>query len=274
MRIVTLGDIVLDVIVDVPGGLNPDDDAEATITLTAGGQAANVAAWAAHLGATVTLIGPQGGSDAAGLIAKRLASKGIHLAAIPVERDGVVVSLVTAGQRTLASDAGDQTWLDRVNVDALPDAIDWLHLSSYPLLRAAEPLVLLPLIERARAAGARVSVDLSSAALLRRFGPQRFRASLTALGPDLVVANAEEWETLGWPDAVTPFDLILKRGESGAELSVGGSTSMHPARTVRASDATGAGDALAAGYLLGGIELAMTTAAECVGSIGAQPPSS
>ena len=60
MHIATVGDVVLDVIVDVPGGLNPDDDAEASITLSAGGQAANVAAWAAHLGAEATLIGPQG----------------------------------------------------------------------------------------------------------------------------------------------------------------------------------------------------------------------
>ena len=47
MHIATVGDVVLDVIVDVPGGLNPDDDAEASISLSAGGQAANVAAWAA-----------------------------------------------------------------------------------------------------------------------------------------------------------------------------------------------------------------------------------
>src|SRR5262245_20080777 len=111
VHIVTLGDVVLDVIVDVPGGLNVDDDAEAAITLAAGGQAANVAAWAAHLDAEATLIGPEGSSDAAGLISHRITSRGIHFTGIPVERDGVVVSLVTSGQRTLASDAGDQTWL-------------------------------------------------------------------------------------------------------------------------------------------------------------------
>src|SRR5512139_1846200 len=40
-----LGDIMLDVIVDVPDGLVPDDDTPAQITFAAGGQAANVAGW-------------------------------------------------------------------------------------------------------------------------------------------------------------------------------------------------------------------------------------
>lgn len=271
MRVMTLGDVVLDVIVDVPGGLNPDDDAEAAITLTAGGQAANVASWVAHLGAEAALIGPQGRSDAASLIAKRLASNGIRFIGIPVERDGVVVSLVTAGQRTLASDAGDQTWLGQVTADHLPADLDWLHLSSYPLLRADEPLILLPFVERAKAVGARVSIDLSSSALLRAFGPSRFRTRLTALAPDLVFANAEEWETLSWPAALPPFDLVLKQGEAGARMTVAGVTTAHAADKVAAVDATGAGDALAAGYLIGGPDLAMSAAAECVGAVGAQP---
>jgi len=36
-------------------------------------------------------------------------------------------------------------------------------------------------------------------------------------------------------------------------------------------DATGAGDALTAGYLLGGPDLAMEAAASCVGMHGGQP---
>lgn len=270
MHIATVGDVVLDVIVDVPGGLNPDDDAEASISLSAGGQAANVAAWAAHLGAEATLIGPQGSSDAAGLIAKSLASKGVRFVGIPVQRDGTVVSIVAHGQRTLASDAGDQTWLARVTPDLLPTGLDWLHLSGYPLLRAEEPLVILPVVERAKAMDAKVSLDLSSAALIRAFGSERLQARLTALAPDVVFANADEWRALGWSRR-PGFDLVLKQGEAGAEVTSAGRTTMHPARTVEAADATGAGDALAAGYLVAGIELAMATAAHCVQIAGAQP---
>jgi sugar/nucleoside kinase (ribokinase family) len=36
-------------------------------------------------------------------------------------------------------------------------------------------------------------------------------------------------------------------------------------------DATGAGDAFAAGYLLGGAELGLTAAARCIATMGAMP---
>jgi ribokinase len=44
-----------------------------------------------------------------------------------------------------------------------------------------------------------------------------------------------------------------------------------PARTGRVVDATGAGDALAAGFLVGGPELALEAAARCVAQLGAMP---
>lgn len=271
MQVATVGDVVLDVIVDVPGGLNLDDDAEASILLSAGGQAANVAAWVVELGASAAVIGPQAPSDAAQLITNRLASKGIQHIGIPVARGGVVVSLVTEGQRTLASDAGDQTWLETAAPDLLPTPLDWLHLSGYPLLRAKEPLVVLPLVERARAIGARISVDLSSASLLASFGAERFRARLVGLAPDVVFANEPEWDALDWTDAPDHLEVVLKQGEQGATVTSAGRATRYEALATEVVDATGAGDALAAGYLLGGAELAMWTAARCVATAGAQP---
>jgi len=271
MQIATVGDVVLDVIVDVPGGLNLDDDAEASIVLAAGGQAANVAAWAVALGAAAAVIGPQAPSDAAQLITNRLTSNGIQHIGISVERGGVVVSLVSEGQRTLASDAGDQTWLASIGPDLLPSPLTWLHLSGYPLLRAPEPLVVLPLVERARAMGARISLDLSSASLLTSFGAERFRARLVGLAPDVVFANESEWDTLGWLDAPDEVEVVLKQGDKGATVMSAGSSTQFDTLATEVVDATGAGDALAAGYLLGGPELAMRAAARCVATPGAQP---
>jgi len=37
-------------------------------------------------------------------------------------------------------------------------------------------------------------------------------------------------------------------------------------------DVTGAGDALAAGYFVGGPQMAMEAAARCISQVGAQPP--
>jgi sugar/nucleoside kinase (ribokinase family) len=44
-----------------------------------------------------------------------------------------------------------------------------------------------------------------------------------------------------------------------------------PAVATEVVDSTGAGDALAAGYLVGGAELALETAARCVSRLGAMP---
>ena len=49
MVVCTLGDLLLDVIVRLDSRLAPGDDAAAVTTLAPGGQAANVAAWAAAL---------------------------------------------------------------------------------------------------------------------------------------------------------------------------------------------------------------------------------
>ena len=45
VTVACLGDVMLDVIVEAPGGLVPYDDTPAEITFAAGGQAANVATW-------------------------------------------------------------------------------------------------------------------------------------------------------------------------------------------------------------------------------------
>jgi sugar/nucleoside kinase (ribokinase family) len=50
VRLTTLGDLLLDVIVELAHPLVPGDDQVATTRTGAGGQAANVAAWACGLG--------------------------------------------------------------------------------------------------------------------------------------------------------------------------------------------------------------------------------
>jgi sugar/nucleoside kinase (ribokinase family) len=60
---------------------------------------------------------------------------------------------------------------------------------------------------------------------------------------------------------------VLKRGARGCVVAGRG----YPARPVTALDTTGAGDAFAAGFLLGGPELALDAAARCVSRLGAMP---
>ncbi|MGH2893914.1 MAG: PfkB family carbohydrate kinase [Solirubrobacteraceae bacterium] len=60
ISICTLGDLILDVVVLPDAPLALDADTPATIRFAAGGQAANVAAWASALGARSRLICKRG----------------------------------------------------------------------------------------------------------------------------------------------------------------------------------------------------------------------
>jgi len=62
---------------------------------------------------------------------------------------------------------------------------------------------------------------------------------------------------------------VVKHGAGGA--SVDGARLASKA-AVRVVDTTGAGDAFAAGWIVGGITLALEAAARCVAQLGAMPP--
>jgi ribokinase len=258
----TLGDLLLDVVVRLDGPLNFGADAVAQTRTGAGGQAANVAAWAVELGAEARLVAKHA-SDAPGrLAAEELRSHGVEVLGPEVDgRNGVVVSLVAPdGARTMASDRG-------VSPDLRADELDlgWfegqdLHLPAYSLVRE-------PIAGAARAATAvakTVVVDLSSWSVIRDYGSERFRALLDELDPDHVFANEDEARILEGP-----WDerWIVKRGAGGASFGA----AERPAVPAEVVDTTGAGDAFAAGWWVGGPELALEAAARCVARLGSMP---
>ncbi|MBV8220279.1 MAG: carbohydrate kinase family protein [Solirubrobacterales bacterium] len=261
--ICTIGDLILDVVVLPDRSLAPDADTPATIRFAAGGQAANVAAWASALGAASRLICKRGNDASSKLAIAELARRGVDIRGPAVEgRGGVVVSLREAhGQRTMASDRGAASLLDRSELDpAWVRECDVLHVSGYCLLREPMADAAIAAARHAR----RVTVDLASAHDIAVVGAHMFTARLEALAPDL--AFATEAERAAVPD----FDAtwVIKLGARGARFPEG----LYPALSVDAVDTTGAGDALAAGYLVGGPELAIEAAARSVGLIGAMPP--
>jgi sugar/nucleoside kinase (ribokinase family) len=268
VRLVCLGDLLLDVIVrlEEPLARGLRADATAVTQLGPGGQAANVAAWAASLGAEARFVGKRGGDDAGRLAAAGLAARGVDVVGPVAEgRNGVVVSLVSPdGDRTMASDRGvapdlradelDEQWFDGCN---------HLHLSGYSLLRSPIDGAAL----RATGLAPRVSVDLSSWSVIESFGAERFRARLEGVAPAIVFANEDEERLLGGP--LTGATWVLKRGARGVVVD----GVEHKAASVRAVlDTTGAGDALAAGFIVGGVEVGLAAAARCVAQLGAMPP--
>jgi sugar/nucleoside kinase (ribokinase family) len=269
MVVCALGDLVLDVSVRLRQPLAAGADAASAITLGPGGQAANVAAWVAELGGTSRWIGVQADDDAGRLARAHLARFGVALHGPLVPRGGgVIVSLVdTDGGRTMCPDRGAAVELLPEDVDpAWLERCDWLHVSGYALFVEPVRSAAARAVEAARAAGARVSVDLASWSGIRDTGVDRFRTVLEALAPDAVFANEDESRILG--PALPAAAWIRKHGAAGCSFDGEQRAALPVERVV---DTTGAGDALAAGWLVGGPDLALAAAARCVQHVGAMP---
>ena len=259
----TLGDLLLDVVVRLEGPIAEDTDTYGRTRVGAGGQAANVAAWAAALGGHARFIGKRAEDSAGVMRADELRRRGVELVG-PVEEagTGTVVSVATPdGRRTMLTDRGiapelapgelDPSWLE---------GCEWLHVAGYSLARS-------PIRDAALAAAElapRVSVDLSSTAAIQAAGVEEFRALLDRIRPQVVFANEDEAALVGEIEAET---MVVKRGAGGIVVN-GTEFEAKPAEVV---DTTGAGDALAAGFLLGGPELGLDAAARCVATMGAFP---
>ena len=268
--VVTLGDALLDVIVRLGEPLVPGADALATTQTAAGGQAANVAAWVVALGSEARTVSKRGEDLAGELVTGELEARGVDVAGPVAGRNGIVVSLVGAdGERTMASDRGVAPELSSADLDPAWFACDCLHISGYALLATPIDGAALHAARLARRNGARVSVDLSAWTRIREYGPVRFREQLEALEPDLIFANEAEWEIVGAAYRLAPT-AVVKRGHRGL-LVLGEERVELPARDGVVVDATGAGDALAAGFLVSGPELAIEAAARCVAKPGAMP---
>jgi len=259
VRLTTLGDLLLDVIVSLDGALVPGDDRMATTSTGPGGQAANVAAWAASLGASSRFVGRVGDDAAGELLVRELSERGVEVLGPVAGRSGVVVSIAAAGDRTMASDRGTAPELTAQDLDPAWFDCDVLHVSGYSLLLDPIASAAEAAAAHARTHDAQVSVDVSTFTLV----DDAFRERVRRIAPELVFATEREQAALGELDT----RWIVKRGRDG--IRVDGVD--HPALAADVVDTTGAGDALAAGFLVGGAALGLQAAARCCAKLGAMP---
>ena len=167
-------------------------------------------------------------------------------------RTGTVVALAAPdGSRTLTSDRGTSGELGPGDVgEGMLAGAVVLHVAGYTLLRDAGAEAALLLARAARRYGARVTADLSTAHGIEQLGRERMRDRVAALEPDIVFANETEAAVFGKPIGDV---WVVKRGPLGCTVERDGERLEFAAVALDGVvDTTGAGDAFAAGFLLGG----------------------
>jgi ribokinase len=274
-RIVVLGDVMCDVVACHDGPIAPGSDTPARVVMRPGGSGASVAAWLAHAGVPVALIG-RAGRDAAAEIALR----GLEAVDVRVARDDArptgtcVVLVAPGGERTMLPDAGAN---DGLSAEDLPDDLfsgpEVVHVAGYMLLRPGSRAAALAALERAREAGMRISIDPSSAAPLRADPAFLDRARPV----DLLLPNALEHAALPRLDGVG--EVAITGGADGARWTDGVAHAHVPALPLAdVRDTTGAGDAFAAGFLSAwpgppepALAAGVRLAAEAIALEGARP---
>lgn len=253
--LVTIGDLVEDVIVLLHGPVNFASDTDVTVTRRRGGSAANMASTAARLGHRVRFVGQVGDDEVGTSLIAALAGDGVDVVVRRAGRSGTIVCLVDGdGERTMLSDRGtcvdlspaDATWLDDAGT---------LHVPLYSL--AVEPLAStsIELVGHARDRGVRVSLDASSVSVMAALGHDTVAQLLATVRPDVLLCNGDEADHLGplaRPDAIGGGMVVVKRGSGPATLLTGNDeeVSVAAADLGAVTDSTGAGDAFAAGFLV------------------------
>lgn len=249
--LVTVGDLVEDVVVwpDAPNRYGTDNPS--AIHRARGGSAANVAVFANAL-LPARFIGCVGDDLAADALTSELAGHGVDVRVQRRGRTGTIVVLVDAGgERTMYPDRAAAAQLTDVP-DSWLESAALLHVPSYCF--AAEPAAsaVLGMIRYASRAGIPVSVDASSTEMIETYGLARYLDLLGSIQPAVFFANADEARLVDVtrPQFAATLTVVKNGADSTTVTGPGGAPQTVPVPpSPPARDSTGAGDAFAAGFL-------------------------
>ncbi|HIV59044.1 MAG TPA: sugar kinase [Candidatus Stackebrandtia faecavium] len=291
-RLLVLGDVVTDVVANPHGPIAHGTDTSATIQLRPGGSGANTASWAAHCGASVTMLA-RAGLDTHAWHADELRCHGVDAQLrVDAERATAVVLALIAddGERSMITDRGAGAHLSCDDWDdALLDGTAHVHVSGYTLFSASGRALAAAVFDSAEARGVSTSVDPASTSFLLDFGVENFLRETSTV--DIVVPNRDEAMLLsGQRDEAAAARLLSEHypiaavtvGERGAIAAAGGDLLAEAAAPVRAvTDSVGAGDAFTGAFLASwmrdkdvsrALRFGCETAAEAVTVVGGRPP--
>jgi sugar/nucleoside kinase (ribokinase family) len=294
MKLLSVGDLLLDVTVRYDPASGEAEAGGDAVRIGPGGSAANFAVHAARLGAHVRFVSRVGRDWPGEMLVRDLRDEGVKAEVRVIEGEPtgrVLVMVDPEGHRRMFSYPGASATLHPDDLDpGWFEGLDAFHLTGYSLLREGPREAALRAVRLAREGGARlVSLDPNPGHLIRDYGPERFREDIKGLEFDVIFPNLEEGRLLsneGEPDMVAArlLDLaprvVLTLGEEGCLVATRDGQTRVPAPGVdRVVDATGAGDAFAAGFVVeyarrgdavAAARAGSEVAAQVVGRVGAR----
>ena len=246
-RLVSLGSVIVDLVLEVPRLPERGGDVLATQRGMAAGGALNVLSAAARLGLPGVYAGPHGTGPFGDLVRAALAREGVE-ASLPPNP-----SLDTGWTLALIEPDAERSFVTVTGADALVSAEalrsiaykagDAVYVSGYDL---AYPGAGAALSEHVAAIGRGPFVVLDPGPLVAEIEAGRLAAVLQRT--DMVSLNAREVALLGGLDAVMSrtrpaATVVVRQGPQGATIYAAGSAPVTiPAIEVQAVDTSGAGD--------------------------------
>ncbi len=290
LKILCIGDIMLDVTVLLNRPIVEGLETRAKISTQGGGAAANVASWLAHNKTAAYLVTRIGDDSAGQTLLSELDAYGVEHSniVIPNTNTGVVVVIVgVEGERTMFPDSGANSGL---GLSDLPELSQFsaVYLSAYSLINSKSRAGVLEIISALKGANLPIILDPATVGVLMEVGVGAANEWLNFI--DAIILNEEESHFL--TGCENPIDaaaellkkvktVVIKRGSNGAlGQNRGGQLIQVQARPTTVINTTGAGDAFAAGFisiwanngeLLDALDSGSELAAKCVALVGARP---
>lgn len=264
MNILSLGDLLLDLVVRYDPYSGEADVGPDAVQMWPGGSAANFAVQAARLGAQVRFVSRVGHDFAGGMLVRSLEDEGVtpSIRVVSEEPTGRVLVMVDPqGHRRMWSYPGASATLHPDDLDPLWfQRLDAFHLTGYSLLRDGPRDAALHALRLAREVGTPLcTLDPNPPHLISDFSPTRFRDMIADLGFDALFPNLEEGRLLSGAEhpqdiarellRISPL-VVLTLGEHGCLVAEEGRIFQVEAERVESVDVTGAGDAFAAAFVV------------------------
>ncbi len=289
--VICLGILVADVIgrpieaVPAPGALTLVE----SITPHIGGCAANTGIGLHRLGVETAIVGAVGRDGFGEFVRGVLQDEGMNASGV-VEKEGptsaTMVLVSPDGERAFLHCVGANAAFQKSDVDAATlNSARLLHIAGHGLMPAFDGAPCAELLRNAQSCGVQTALDTAGAP------DDKWRANLRQTLPhlDYFVPSLHEIRDL-FPDCPSPESIAarlidegvgcvaLKMGEAGSyALNRDGQSARAAAFAVNAIDATGAGDAFAAGFLAATLrdlpletclKIGNATGARCVKAVG------